>query len=182
VAHTRILRPLEKAFKVYAALALAIVVFQIIGLLMYISNAWPPSGAQPSRTVTLVAILAVLVGFFRSSLWICIYWIGARVFSLLSKGNDCSLDERIQPSLATLTRLLIASCVMDILFLPAFFLSDSFLPFSISGWRLGFVEVARIVFPQAFGFAALILAFLTSQYGELIRERSRMKSELALTI
>ena len=44
------------------------------------------------------------------------------------------------------------------------------------------VEAARIVFPQAFGFAALILAFLTHQYGHLFQERARMRRELELTI
>jgi len=69
-----------------------------------------------------------------------------------------------------------------ILFLPAYFLSDTFLPFSVSGWRLGAVELARLLLPQAFGFAALILAFLTHQYGILLKERSLMKAELDLTI
>ncbi len=39
-----------------------------------------------------------------------------------------------------------------------------------------------MIFPQAFGFAALILAFLTHQYGQLFKERSRLKNELELTI
>ncbi len=72
--------------------------------------------------------------------------------------------------------------MLDFLFLPAFFLSDAFLPFSVSGWRLGAVELARLLLPQAFGFAALILAFLTHQYGILLKERSLMKAELDLTI
>lgn len=34
---------------------------------------------------------------------------------------------------------------------------------------------------QAFGFSALVLAFLTHHYGQLLRERSQMKQELELT-
>jgi hypothetical protein len=92
------------------------------------------------------------------------------------------MADRLTPVLASLTRLLILSCVLDVLFLPAYFLSGAVLPFPIAGWRLGVVEVARVVFPQAFGFAALILAFLTHQYGQLLKESGRMKNELELTI
>jgi hypothetical protein len=187
--HNKILRPLEKAFRIYAVLILILVIFQLVGLLMYIINVWPhlsttpSSGVPMSGTRTFIVCLAVVAGFFRSFLWVCIYWNGARVFSLLTTKNELQgMVERITPLLASLTRLLIASCIMDVLFLPAYFLSDVLVPFSISGWRLGAVEVARIVFPQAFGFAALILAFLTSQYSQLLKERSQMKKEIELTI
>ncbi len=62
------------------------------------------------------------------------------------------------------------------------FLSDVFMPFPLAGWRLGAVEAARILFPQAFGVAALILAFLAHQYSQLVQDRRRMRSELELTI
>ena len=47
----RIIRPMEKAFRFYAVLALAIVIFQGIGLLMYLVNVWPTfgRGGQGSR-------------------------------------------------------------------------------------------------------------------------------------
>ena len=69
-----------------------------------------------------------------------------------------------------------------LLFLPAYFLSDTFQPFAISGWRLGMMELARLLFPQAFGIAALILAYLTSNFAQLLRERGEMQRELELTI
>jgi hypothetical protein len=115
--------------------------------------------------------------------WIKIYWNGSKALSLLkSEGESQEMADRLTPVLASLTRLLIVSCVLDVLFLPAYFLSGAVLPFPIAGWRLGVVEIARVVFPQAFGFAALILAFLTHQYGQLLKESGRMKNELELTI
>jgi hypothetical protein len=187
--HNRITRPLSKALRFYAVLAAAIVIFQAIGLLMYLVNVWPTArltaaGGQPLSTgVTALLYAAVLMGFFRSFVWIKIYWDGSKAFSLLqSEGDSADLPGRLTPVLASLTRLLVLSGILDVLFLPAYFLSGSLLPFSIAGWRLGVVEVARIVFPQAFGIAALILAFLTHQYGQLMKERGRMKNELELTI
>ncbi len=189
MSHNKILRPLEKAFRIYAVLTLILVLFQLVGLMMYLIKVWPhlftapSSGVPMSGTLTFIVCLAVVAGFFRSFLWIRIYWNGARVFSLLTTENEPSgMAERITSLLASLTRLLIASCIMDVLFLPAYFLSDVLVPFSISGWRFGVVEVARIIFPQAFGFAALILAFLTSRYSLLLKERSQMKKEIELTI
>jgi hypothetical protein len=156
---------------------------------MYLVYVWPwlrayaSSGETISGTLTYIVGIAVLAGFLRSFLWICIYWNGAKVFSLLNTEDESpGMVEKVTPLLTSLTRLLIASFIMDVLFIPAFFLTDVLLPFSISGWRLGVVEVARVVFPQAFGFAALILAFLASQYGQLLRERSQMKQEIELTI
>jgi hypothetical protein len=187
--HIRITRPLAKALRFYAVLAAAIVVFQAIGLLMYLVNVWPmarltAAGGQPlSTSVTAVLFLAVLVGIFRSLVWIKIYWDGSKAFSLMvSDGESSDLADRLTPVLASLTRLFVLSGILDVLFLPAYFLSGALLPFSIAGWRLGVVEVARIIFPQAFGVAALILAFLTHQYGQLLKERGRMKNELELTI
>jgi len=183
MTHHPFLNPLEKALKVYAGLALGIVLFQGLGLLMYVINVWPSvRETLPTATVALIGG-AVVLGFLRSFLWIVIYWRGGKSLSLVRTDSDSSdLGERLSPILSSLTKLLVASCILDIFFLPAFFLSDHVLPFSVSGWRLGFVEVARIVFPQAFGFAALILAFLTHQYGQMLKERGRLQQELELTI
>ncbi len=187
--HNRITEPLAKALRFYAVLAICIVIFQTVGLLMYLVNVWPTArltgpGGEPITTgITAVLFAAVIMGFVRSFLWIRIYWDGSKAFSLLkSDGDSPDLADRLTPLLKNLTRLLILSGILDVLFLPAYFLSGAVLPFEIAGWRLGLVEVARIVFPQAFGIAALILAFLTHQYGQLLNERSRMKNELELTI
>ena len=181
--HHAFLNPLEKALKTYAALALAIVLFQGLGLLMYLVNVWPSVRESTSNTTTLLIASAVVLGFVRSFVWIRIYWNGGRSLALLrTEGESPDGADRLTPVLSSLTRLLVFSCILDVFFLPAYFLSDHFLPFSVSGWRLGVVEVARIIFPQAFGFAALILAFLTHQYGRLLTERSLMKQELDLTI
>jgi lysylphosphatidylglycerol synthetase-like protein (DUF2156 family) len=187
--HNRITEPLARALRFYAVLAAAIVIFQAVGLLMYLVNVWPSArltaaGGEPISTgVTVVLGAAVVMGFVRSFLWIKIYWNGSKALSLLrSDGDSPDLGDRLTPLLSSLTRLLILSGILDVLFLPAYFLSGAVLPFPIAGWRLGAVEVARIVFPQAFGIAALILAFLTHQYGQLFKERSRMKTELELTI
>ena len=187
--HNRITEPLAKALRFYAVLAAVIVIFQAVGLSMYLVNVWPSarltaSGGEPISTgVATVLGAAVVMGFFRSFLWIKIYWDGSKAFSLLrSNGDAPDLADRLTPLLSSLTRLLVLSGILDVLFLPAYFLSGAVLPFPIAGWRLGAVEVARIIFPQAFGIAALILAFLTHQYGQLFKERSRMKNELELTI
>ena len=187
--HNRITEPLAKALRFYAVLAAAIVIFQAIGLLMYLVNVWPsarlmgPNGQPISTAVTVVLFVAVVMGFTRSFVWIKIYWNGSKALSLLqTEGSSPGVADRLAPVLASLTRLLVVTCLLDILFLPAYFLSGAVLPFPIAGWRLGVVEVARVVFPQAFGFAALILAFLTHQYGQLVAESGRMKNELELTI
>jgi hypothetical protein len=187
--HNRITEPLAKALRFYAVLAAAIVIFQGIGLLMYLVNVWPsarlasPSGEPISTGITAVLFAAVVMGFARSFVWIKIYWDGSKALSYLkSEGESPDIGDRLTPLLANLTRLLVVSCILDVLFLPAYFLSGAVLPFPIAGWRLGAVEVARVIFPQAFGFAALILAFLTHQYGQLFKERSRLKNELELTI
>lgn len=187
--HNRVTMPLGKALRTYAFVYLAIVVFQGTGLLMYLVNVWPSfsqtgaDGGPISTGMTAVLFLAVVTGLLRSFVWVKIYWHGSKALSTLGVDRDSpDLADRLTPVLESLTRLLVASCVLDVLFLPAYFLSDIVLPFPIAGWRLGVVEVARIVFPQAFGIAALILAYLTHQYGQLLKERSRMRSELELTI
>lgn len=183
MTHHPFLNPLEKALKIYAGLALAIVLFQGLGLLMYLVNVWPSVRETLPRATVLLISSAVVLGFTRSILWIGIYWRGGRALAVVrTDGDNPDLGERLSPILSTLTRFLVASCILDICFLPAYFLSDHVLPFSVSGWRLGVVEVARIIFPQAFGFAALILAFLTHQYGQMLKERGHMQQELDLTI
>jgi len=187
--HSRITEPLAKALRFYAMLATAIVLFQLTGFVMYCVNVWPsarlegPGGEPFSTGVTLVLFFAVLMGISRSFVWIKIYWDGSKALSLLQPGREAhDTADHLTPVLASLTRLLIVSCILDVLFLPAYFLSGTVMPFPIAGWRLGMVEVARIIFPQAFGIAALILAFLTHQYGQLLKESGRMKNELELTV
>ena len=93
------------------------------------------------------------------------------------------LAEHLVPILDSLTWMLVLSCVLDFLFLPAYFLIDAFFRgFGVSGAQFGMVETARLLFPQAFGLAALILAFLTRQFGDLLRERGRLQEELELTV
>ena len=92
------------------------------------------------------------------------------------------LFKRLAPILKTLTRLLVASCILDFIYLPAIFLMDMFFPFRMPSWLLGLVDSAILIFPQAFGLAALILAYLTHQYGKLIQERCQMKEDFELTI
>ena len=177
------LNPLEKALRFFAGLALATVLFQLTGLLMYVNNVWPSLRGTVSQAQVVFICIAIALLLVRSMVWIRIYWEGAGAFSILGGAEDSpETTDRLALTLTSLTRLLVASCVLDLLFLPAFFLTDAFLPFSISGWRLGALELARLLFPQAFGLAALILAFLTHQFGQVLRERSKMKNELELTI
>ena len=188
--HSTIVRPLGRALRFFSVVFAAVFVVQIIGLAMYLANVWPTlkatgfNGEAVSTGAAAVLLAAVVFGFVRSLVWIRIYWDGSKAMSLLGTDDVTSPEaaDRLTPVLARLTRLLVASCILDVLFLPAYFLSGSFLPFELAGWRLGMVEAARIVFPQAFGFAALILAFLTHQYGHLFQERARMRRELELTI
>ncbi len=183
MTHDRILNPLEKALRFYAVFALAVMLFQGLGLGMYLVNVWPGVRSTFSTSVTTFVGLAVVLGFTRSGVWILVYWKGATALSMLRRdGASPGLADRLTPVLAMLTRLLVVSCVLDFCFLPAFFLADRFLPFTVSGWRLGLVELARLLLPQAFGLAALVLAFLTHQYGVLLRERGELKQELELTI
>lgn len=181
--HHPFFNPLEKALRFYAALYLAIVVFQLVGLVMYAVNVWPEAQNTMWSGMVYFLPLALFLGFARSFVWIRIYWKGGKALATLrTDGESSRLSDHLVPILGSLTTLLVASCILDFLFLPAYFVSDTFLPFSVAGWRLGVVELARLLFPQAFGFAALILAFLTRQYGQLLRERSQMKEELELTI
>ena len=181
--HYTFFNPLEKALRFYAGLYLAVILFQLVGLLMYLVNVWPSVRGTTSTGATALLCLALVLGFLRAFVWIRIYWSGAGALSILRTEDESpELADRLGPVLATLTRLLVLSCILDFLFLPAYFLADTFLPFAVSGWRLGAVELARLLFPQAFGFAALILAFLTHQFGQFLRDRSRLREEIELTI
>ena len=181
--HHNFLNPLAKALRFYAGFALAVFALQFVGLLMYFINVWPGVRDTVSTGVALFAGLAAVSVLVRSCLWIRIYWSGAKAFSILRRVEESpDLDGRLAPLFTTLTRLLVASCILDLVFVPVIFLSDVLRPFSVSWWWLGLVDLSILLFPQAFGIAALILAFLTHQYAQLLRERSQMKEEIELTI
>ena len=183
MVHHKFIKALGKALRFYAGFALAVFLFQLIGLLIYFINVWPGVRDALSTGVTRFVGLAVVLVLVRSCLWIRIYWSGAGAFSILRlEGESSGLADRLAPGLKTLTRLLVTSCILDLCFVPVIFLSDRLLPFRVSGLWLGFVDLSIILFPQAFGIGALILAFLAYQYGQLLRERSQMKEEIELTI
>jgi len=174
---------LERGLRLLAGLALALMLFQVLGVLIYILTVWPQMNTVPTSAVTVLVSAAVVAGLSRSCLWICIYWKGAEVLSTLRTDEESSeLSDRLVPVLKKLKRLLAASCILDVLLLPAIFMMDMFFPFKLSSWQLGLVQMAILLLPQAFGLAALILAWLTGQYGKLLQERCRMKKELELTI
>ncbi len=174
---------LEKGLRFLAGLALALILFQGLGVLIYVLTVWPQMSPIPSTGITILVSVAVTAALVRSCLWIRIYWNGAKVISTLRTNEESTeLSDRLVPTLRTLTRLLVASCILDVLTLPFIFLMDVFFPFTISSWQLGLVDLALLLLPQAFGLAALILAYLAHQYGQLIKERSQMKKDLELTI
>jgi hypothetical protein len=183
MVHHNFLNPLGKALRFYAGFAITVFLLQLVGLLMYFVNGWPQVRGTLSTGVTLLVGLAVVAVLVRSCLWIRIYWSGARAFSILrGEGGSPGLVDRLAPVLMTISRLLVVSCILDLLFLPVIFLSDLLRPFPVSWWWLGLIDLSILLFPQAFGIAALILAFLTRQYAQLLRERSQMKEEIELTI
>jgi hypothetical protein len=178
-----LLAKLEKALRFLAGLALALILFQTTGVVMYVLTAWSTVSGALSTGTTALGAVAVAAGLTRSFLWILIYWNGAKVVSTLrADGESTELPDRLLPILGKLTRLLIACCVLDVLLLPAIFLMDAFFPFTLSSVHLGMVQVASLLIPQVFGLGALILAYLAHQYGQLVKERCRMKKELELTI
>jgi hypothetical protein len=177
------LDPLRKALRFYAWLALTIFLLQLIGVLMYFINVWPRVRDTLNTGVTLFVCLAFVVVLIRSCLWIRIYLSGAKAFSILrQEGESPDLADRLSPVLTSVTRLLIVSCILDLFFIPVIFLSDVLLPVPVSAWSVGLVYLSLLLFPQAFGIGALILAFLTHQYAQLLSERSQMKEEIELTI
>jgi uncharacterized membrane protein YqhA len=174
---------LEKGLRFLSGLALALFLFQVVGVLTYVLTVWPGMREVPSTGITVVVVGAVAAGLVRSCLWMRIYWNGAKVASTLrTHGESAELADMLVPILGTLTRLLVASCVLDVLLLPAIFLMDAFFPFTLSSVHLGLVQLASMLLPQAFGLAALILAYLTYQYGQFMKERCQMKTDLELTI
>jgi len=184
MTHLSFLRPLEKALRIYAALSFGVIMLQLVGVAMYVHNVWPSVGPTVPAGVTHAACVLLAIGFLRGFVWVRIYWSGARGLAMMRVEDESKrLSEHLVPVLASLTWMLVLSCVLDFLFLPAYFLVDAFfLGFGVSGAQFGMVETARLLFPQAFGFAALILAFLTHQYGVLLRERGRLQEELELTV
>lgn len=181
--HHKFTKVLEKVFKFYTGLAVAVLLFQLLGLLMYYLNVWPGIQNSLSTAVTGFIIIAVVLNFVRSGIWILIYRSGAQAFSILHHESESpQMADSLIPILRTLTRFLVVSCFLELCFVPIIFMSDSLLPFPISGLWLGIVDLALILFPQAYGIGALVLAFLTHQYGQLLKERSQMKEDLELTI
>lgn len=178
-----LLARLEKGLRALSVVALGLMLFQTLGVVIYVLTVWPGMVDAPSTGITALASGAVAAALIRSCLWIRIYWTGARVASTLRvHGDSDGLPGRLVPILGTLSRLLVASCALDVALLPAIFLMDSFFPFSISGTMLGLTLAATLVIPQAFGLTALILAYLARQYGQIVQERCRMKRELDLTV
>jgi hypothetical protein len=177
------LKPLGKALWLYAGIALLVLLLQLVGLLMYANSVWPGVRESMFIGVALFVVLAVVLMLVRSGFWIRIYWSGAKALSILRReGESKDLAGRLAPVLMTLTRLLVVSCILGLFFVPVIFLIDVLLPFPVSGVWLGAVYLSIILLPQAFGIGALILAFLTHQYAQLLKERSRLKEEIELTI
>jgi hypothetical protein len=178
-----LLAKLEKGLRILTGVAIALILFQGVGVLTYVLNVWPSMREVPSTGITILVILAVTAGLVRSFLWIRIYLNGARLLSTFRIGGESTeLPEKLAPTLRTLTRLLVASCILDVLLLPAIFLMDAFFPFAVSSMHIGLVQLATLLIPQAFGLSALVLAYLAHQYGQLVKERCQMKKELELTI
>ncbi len=180
--HNSFLNTLGKALRFYTGFALTILLLQLVGLLMYFLNVWPEVQNTLSTGATLLVGLAVILVLIRSCIWMWIYWSGAGAITILrqSAGSTSQIN-RLPPILMTLTRLLVISSIMDLFFAAPLFLSETLL-LSMSGWWLGIVYFTILLFPQAFGVAALILAFLMHQYGLLLKDRSQMKEEIELTI
>jgi hypothetical protein len=174
---------LEKGLRLLAGLALALVLFQATGVLTYVLNVWPQLRQAPSLAVTVLGLVAVTAALTRSCLWVRIYWKAAEVpHTLRVDGDSTTLSDKLVPVLRTLTRHLITSSILDVLLLPAIFLMDVFFPFTLSSVHIGLAQTGALLLPQTFGIAALILAYLTHQYGNLIRERCQLRSDLELTV
>ncbi len=176
-----LLNKLGKGLRLLSWLALALLLFQALGVLMYVVTVWPGMSGIPTG-ITLLGAFALAAALGRSALWVRIYRNGAGAVDALGSEEDAAEPVVLTAILGRLARLLVTSCILDVLLLPAIFLMDVFFPFTLSSVQLGLIQVASMLLPQAFGLAALILAYLAHQYGQLIRERCRMKSELELTI
>ena len=181
--HHKLLKALGKAFRFYAGLALTVFLLQLVGLILYYFNVWPGVQDTLSTEITSFIVIAIILVLIRSCLWIRIYWSGARIFFILHQESELpKMADHLAPLLKTLTRLFVLSCILELSFIPIIFMSDKLLPFSISGLWLGVVYLALLLLPQVFGIGAIILAYLTHQYGQLLKERSQMKEEIELTI
>jgi hypothetical protein len=179
----KFIKVLENAFKFYTGLALAVFLLQIVGLIIYSINVWPKIQNSLSDLITSFIIITVFLILIRSCIWIWIYFFGARAFSILYHQDEApQIFDGLISKLRTLTKLLVISCITELCFVPIIFMSDKLLPFSITGLWLGIIDLSLIFFPQAFGISAIILAFLTHQYGSLLKERSQMREDLELTI
>jgi len=176
-----LMNKLGAGLRLLSWLALALLLFQTLGVLMYVVNVRPSMSGIPAG-IALLGTLAVAAGLGRSALWIRIYRNGAGAVETLGSGGEAAEPEKLTGILDRLAKLLVTSCILDVLLLPAIFLMDVFFPFTLSSVHLGLVMLAAMLLPQAFGLAALLLAYLARQYGLLVRERCRMKSELDLTI
>ena len=66
MTHRAFFNPLEKVFRFYTGLYLAIILFQGVGLLMYVVNVWPRVRLTTSTGVTLFIFLAVVLGLVRA--------------------------------------------------------------------------------------------------------------------
>lgn len=176
-----LMNKLGEGLRLLSWLALALLLFQALGVLMYVVNVSPEMSGIPSG-ISLLGALAVAACLVRSALWIRIYRNGAVAVAVLGSDRDGARPDVLTGILDRLAKLLVTSCMLDVLLLPAIFLMDVFFPFELSSVHLGLIMLAAMLLPQAFGLAALLLAYLARQYGLLVRERCRMKSELDLTI
>lgn len=179
----KFVKVLGNAFKFYTVLALVVLLFQFVGLIMYSLNVWPNIQNSLSELITSFIIITVFLILIRSCIWIWIYWFGAKAFSILYHQDESpQIFDGLIPKLRTLTKLLVVSCILEVCFVPIIFMSDRLLTFPITGLWLGIIDLTLIFFPQAFGVSAIILAFLTHQYGKLLKERSQMREDFELTI
>jgi hypothetical protein len=176
-----LLNKLGEGLRLLSGLALALLLFQALGVLMYLVNVRPEMSRIPAG-IALLGALAVAAALGRSALWIGIYRNGAGAVGALGSDGEAAEPEKLTGILDRLAKMLVTSCILDVLLLPAIFLMDVFFPFTLSSVHLGLIMLAAMLLPQAFGLAALLLAYLARQYGRLVGERCRMKSELDLTI
>lgn len=183
MSQTKVLERLEKGLRFLAVFTLLLMAFQTLGVLMYGITVWPAMAPGIRYDFTVIAGLAVAAALFRSVLWVRIYWVGAKVLKAHRDARDAAaVSTPLTRPLQSLTRMLVTSAALDVLFLPAIFLMDTFFPFTLASWQLGLVQMAVLMFPQVFGVAALVLAYLANQYGQWMKERDVMKKELELTI
>jgi len=182
MSRNALLTKLEKGLRLLSGLALALMLLQGTGVLTYLGCVWPRMRDALSLGASILGVVAVAAGLARSCLWISIYWNGGKVVAVLRSEADARLPERLVPILGRVTRLLVTSCVLDVLLLPGIFMMGAFFPFTLTGVELGLMQSASLLIPQTFGLGALILAYLVHQYAELVKERSDMRIELELTI